>query len=189
MIANQRGFAVLVLVYVITAVLAVGATYAFLEKRCNSACKDARAEVATLTAEKEAAQKRATAMAMLAAQRLADTDKAVRAEQEKAHATIADLETRARALRGRVARLSLDAARVLDDASRAANSPAAAVDQGTAPAVPDAPSTSARLVTYDEGELAEWGVMAAAAYASCRIKHAACVTAYERVRSAYQEPP
>mgnify|MGYP001381093820 CR=1 FL=1 len=41
MIANQRGFAVLVLVYVITAVLAVGATYAFLEKRCNSACKDA----------------------------------------------------------------------------------------------------------------------------------------------------
>lgn len=188
MIAN-RGFAGLaLLLYVLTAALAVGATYAFLEKRCNSACKDARAELVVLKAEKAAAQERASAMAMLAAQRLDDTDRAVRANQEKNDATIATLDARARALRGRLIRVSADAARLLADAAVAANAgnaTPAEVDHGPSPAIPDSAAPGS-LVVFDEGELTAWGVRAGAAYLSCRTKWAACVTAYEQVRTANQ---
>lgn len=193
---NARGFAGLdLLLYALTAALAVGATYAFLEKRCNSACKDmaekyagAERRVKALEAEKVAAQDRATAMALLAAQRLEATDRAVRANQEKNDATIATLDARARALRGRLVRVSADAARLLADAAVAANAgnaTPAEVDHGPAPAVPDSAAPGS-LVVFDEGELTAWGVRAGAAYLSCRTKWAACVTAYEQVRTANQ---
>ena len=198
MTSNQRGFFLPALAAVplswwiygavaIAFIATTGTLYARF-KIAEHQRDSARAEVVTLTAERDAARKRATDLALLASQRLADTDKAVRANQEKNDGTIATLESRARALQGRLVRLSADAARVLNDASTAANSAPAAVDQGTAPPVPE-PTQAGSLVVFDEGELAAWGVKAAAAYMSCKIKHAACVTAYEGVRSTYTEKP
>ena len=151
---------------------------------CNGACKDARAELVTAQGQIQAAQERATALALMWSEAINRVEvRYVELAGNRADAA-ANLRERAGRIRPATAGVSIrvpaDAVGVLGDVARFANdSPAPAVDQGAAAPVP-APARDA------DTTLAEWinfAVEAGAAYREAADKHAACVAAYDSLRS------
>ena len=151
---------------------------------CNGACEDARAELVTAQAQIQEAQERATALALMWSEAINRVEvRYVELAGNRADAA-ANLRERAGRIRPATAGVSIrvpaDAVGVLGDVARFANdSPAPAVDQGAAAPVP-APARDA------DTTLAEWisfAVEAGAAYREAADKHAACVAAYDSLRS------
>ena len=153
---------------------------------CNGACQSLRHEVQTLQQEKQQAQDRATALALLWSEAI----NRVEVRYVEVARTRSDAATR---LRERAGRLRLDgggvgirvpaaAVGLLDDASRLANDPAATgVDQGPpdpVPATSDAVAIDTTLATWTATYLE-----AAIAYRDAADKHMACVAAYESLYS------
>ena len=151
---------------------------------CNSACKDARAELVAAQGQIKEAQERATALALMWSEAINRVEvRYVELARDRADAA-ANLRERAGRIRPATAGVSIrvpaDAVGVLGDVARFANdSPAPAVDQGAAAPVPvparDADTTLAEWISF--------AVEAGAAYREAADKHAACVAAYDSLRS------
>ena len=157
-----------------------------VDKWCNGACQSLRHEVQTLQQEKQQAQERATALALLWSEAI----NRVEVRYVEVARTRSDAATR---LRARAGRLRLDgggvgvrvppaAVGLLDDAHRLANDPPAA---GGDQSAPDPVPTPADTVAIDT-TLATWiatYLEAAIAYRDAADKHMACVAAYESLYS------
>lgn len=151
---------------------------------CNGACEDARAELVTAQAQIQEAQERATALALMWSEAINRVEvRYVELAGDRADAA-ANLRERAGRIRPATAGVSIrvpaDAVGVLGDVARFANdSPAPAVDQGAAAPVPgparDADTTLTEWISF--------AVEAGAAYREAADKHAACVAAYDSLRS------
>jgi hypothetical protein len=147
-----------------------------------------RAEIqAQWDADKAARIKRTTELTLLLSGKLqAAMDDATQREG-KAHAQFVPLETRAAGVAaGHGVALPADVAGVLDSASRAANS---AHDRAAGEARTDPVPTVPETQVYDERELAEWGVKAAAAYNDAYGLWASCRAREDILRSALQGAP
>ena len=153
---------------------------------CNTECRYFRENAETLQHEKQQAQDRATALALLWSEAI----NRVEVRYVEMARTRSDAATR---LRERAGRLRLDgggvgvrvppaAVGLLDDAHRLANDPAATRgDQIPAAPVPAAPNE-----VEIETDLATWiatYLEAAIAYRDAADKHLACVAAYESLFS------
>lgn len=182
---SNRGFIVMAIIYAVAIAGIIGATWYFLEGRCNSACKKASAERDQLLAEKDAAIAREAALERRWSEQVKESTAATQAKLEESYASFATLKDRARRLPSdRIIRLAPDTARLFDDAVRAANAGApakpSASNQGGAAAVPE--SATSTSVVYAESEFREWLTKAAEAYSICRVKHLACVSFYEELQ-------
>ena len=153
---------------------------------CNGACKSAQREVLQLQHEKQQAQERATALALLWSEAI----NRVEVRYVEMARTRSDAATR---LRERAGRIRLDgggvgvrvppaAVGLLDDAHRLANDPPAAGGDQSAPDPVPAPADTVEIDTT----LATWiatYLEAAIAYRDAADKHMACVAAYESLYS------
>ena len=155
-----------------------------LDTWCNGVCEDARAELSVAQGQIQAAQERATALALMWSEAINRVEvRYVELAGDRADAA-ANLRERAGRIRSATSGVSIrvpaDAVGVLGDVARLANdSPAPAVDQGAAAPVPVATGDA-------DTTLAEWvdfAVEAGAAYREAADKHAACVAAYDSLRS------
>jgi hypothetical protein len=155
-----------------------------LDTWCNGACEDARAELVTAQGQIQAAQERATALALLWSEAINRVEvNYVELAGNRADAT-AGIRERAGRIRPStssvVVRVSPDALRVLGDVAEFANDSAAPEgSQGAAAPVPDAAGAA-------ETTLADWvefAIEAGAAYREAADKHQACVSAYDLLRS------
>lgn len=192
----QRGFAWLLpmIPYIAGAVViatSIGALWWKAEHWCNAICKDAQEQAQDATERADAleaahatAVKRASDLALLWS---SGVDKAAaaaeqdRRDNETAFNFLAD---NARSIpAGNSIQLSASAARVLHDASRAANGPAdspvAARDTASADPLPR-PAEAAPVI-FREQDFAIFVVTAAMAYADAKGQHAACVQAYDAI--------
>lgn len=156
---------------------------------CNSVCRDARGERDSLRAEKVAAQERATALALLWSAQLDKTDAEVRKREAEKRVQFSGLMDRAQSLdRGAGLRIGNDTARLLLDASRAANSGTTAEHQEEPAPVPE-PAEEHTYSTFNDRDLAEAWIKAAAAYADAVMLHRACVEAWDQLRGAHVFQP
>ena len=151
---------------------------------CNGACKDARAELSVAQGQIQAAQERATALALLWAKAINNVEvRYVELAGNRADAT-ANLRERAGRIRPATSSVAIrvpdDALRVLGDVAEFANdTPAPEGNQGASEAVPVAAGGA-------ETTLDEWiafAIDAGEAYREAADKHQACVAAYDAVRS------
>ena len=146
----------------------------------TSACKDARAELSVAQGQIQAAQERATALALLWAKAINNVEvRYVELAGNRADAT-ASLRERAGRIRHSTGSVSVrvppDALGVLGDVARFANdSPAPEGNQGASEAVPDAAGPAETTLT----DWVAFAVDAAEAYRDAADKHKACVAAYE----------
>lgn len=181
---NQRGFAEVLILYAIIAIVAVaaigGAVYK-VNHWCNTVCEDARAEVVMLKAEKAAAQERATAIALLWSGQVDKTASAESQLETLRHARAETVRAAAAALpaadRGRVVPAAV--VRVLDSAAGAANS--AGTTTGAEKAAPTSADTSL-------GVLTDWAVVVTEIHAECRDRVAQWETFYAGLRAAQGVP-
>lgn len=165
--------------YILTA-LAVSCAYLWAQYGwCNHACTVQKKEASTLRGQLDAAQKRATDLALLWSGSVDKTEAAVKAAERKRDADFAALEDRARRVPERVVVFSGIAGSLFTDVTNAANAATApAVGEGSAPPIPaNAP------VGYGEREFAAFLVEAGKAYRDARDKWQACVSFYERLQS------
>lgn len=189
---NQRGVVSTLVVYAIVAAVALafvgGAVYK-ANQWCNMVCEDlmheleeSRFEVQKLAEEKQAAQDRATALALLWSAKVDEAARLALKLKEMHDAAYKELRVRAANVsRGGGVRVAADLAGVLRDSASAANegAPAPSGDPAPAPAVSDASG----FETYDERELAQFFVDASAAYRDAVNLWQACVQAYDGVAS------
>lgn len=151
---------------------------------CNGACKDARAEVVILQAEKKAAQERATAIALLWSAQVDKTEAEVRKRDAQTASTFGALVRRAEAIDSPVGlRIGGPTARLLLDASRAANAAAAPAEPETPPDAVSEPAEEHTYSTFNERELATAWIKAAMAYTDAVGQWRACVDYYEGLRN------
>lgn len=155
-----------------------------IDNWCNGACTDARAELATAQGQIQAAQERATALALLWSEAINRVEvRYVELAGNRADAT-AGIRERAGRIRPSTSsvaiRVPIDALGVLRDVAEFANDSAAAEgSQGAAAPVP-IPAGPA------ETSLADWvefAIEAGAAYREAADKHQACVAAYDQLRT------
>ena len=155
-----------------------------IDNWCNGACSDARAELATAQGQIQAAQERATALALLWSEAINRVEvRYVELAGNRADAT-AGIRERAGRIRPSTSSVSVrvpaDALGVLRDVAEFANDSAAPEgSQGAAAPVP-IPAGPA------ETSLADWvefAIEAGAAYREAADKHHACVSAYDQLRT------
>ena len=153
---------------------------------CNGACQSLRQEVQTLQQEKQQAQERATALALLwseAINRIEVRYVEMARTRSNAAARLRERAGRIRFDSGGVAiRVPPAAVGLLDDAHRLANDPPAAGGDQSAPDPVPAPADAVAIDTT----LATWiatYLEAAIAYRDAADKHMACVAAYESLYS------
>jgi hypothetical protein len=153
---------------------------------CNTECRHYRTSADTLQQEKQQAQDRATALALLWSEAI----NRVEVRYVEVARTRSDAAAR---LRERAGRIRLDgggvgvrvppaAVGLLDDAHRLANDPPAAGGDQSAPDPVHAPADAVAIDTT----LATWiatYLEAAIAYRDAADKHLACVAAYESLSS------
>lgn len=153
---------------------------------CNTECRHYRTSADTLQHEKQQAQERATALALLWSEAI----NRVEVRYVEVARTRSDAAAR---LRERAGRIRLDgggvgvrvppaAVGLLDDAHRLANDPPAAGGDQSAPDPVPAPADTVAIDTT----LATWiatYLEAAIAYRDAADKHLACVAAYESLSS------
>ena len=155
-----------------------------LDTWCNDACEDARAELSVAQGQIQAAQERATALALLWSEAINRVEiRYVELAGNRADAT-AGIRERAGRIRPSTSsvsvRVPVDALGVLRDVAEFANDSAAPEgSQGAAAPVP-IPAGPA------ETSLADWvefAIEAGAAYREAADKHHACVSAYDQLRT------
>lgn len=158
-----------------------------LDTWCNGVCEGARADLVVAQGQIQAAQERATALALLwseAINRVEVRYVDLAGNRANAAAGIRERAGRIRPATDRVSiRVPVDALGVLDSASRLANAdaPAAAEgDKGTAAPVPDASGAAETTLT----DWVAFAVDAAESYREAADKHMACVNLYESARTA-----
>ena len=151
---------------------------------CNGACSEARAELSVAQGQIQAAQERATALALMWSEAINRVEvRYVELAGDRADAA-ANLRERAGRIRSATSGVSIrvpaDARGVLRAVAEFANDSAAAEGgQGAAAPVPD-PAGPA------ETSLADWvefAIEAGAAYREAADKHHACVAAYDQLRT------
>lgn len=187
---RQRGFIwVLPMIPYIVGALVVGVTvwgaWHTANGWCNASCQLAtdrftksEAKVDNLEAEKAAAIKRATDLALLWSARMDQAAKVADDTRKANDAKFAMLTQRASAIpAGAPVQLSVDAVRLWGDAARGANDTPTPI-RDTEGAAPVSVATGPEFVTFDQRDLAHWFIRASAAYADARSLHAACVRAY-----------
>lgn len=164
--------------YLIGAGLLV-AGWIYLDRACwSSACKSERTQNQTLRTQIEAAQQRATDLALLYAQTAEKADADLRRDRSTRAEQGRNLNARAANLdRSPTVSLSGDAVGLLRESSKHANSaPAPIRDQAPAVAVPG--------LSFSEAELVGRWAEAAIAYLDARSQWQACVNFYESIQSA-----
>jgi hypothetical protein len=153
---------------------------------CNTECRHYRTSADTLQQEKQQAQDRATALALLWSEAI----NRVEVRYVEVARTRSDAAARLRERAGRIRldgggvgiRVPVAAVGLLDDASRLANDPPAAGGDQSAPDPVPAPADAVAIDTT----LATWiatYLEAAIAYRDAADKHLACVAAYESLSS------
>jgi hypothetical protein len=155
-----------------------------LDTWCNDSCRSARAELVVAQGQIQAAQERATALALLWAKAINNVEvRYVELAGNRADAT-AGIRERAGRIRHSTSSVSVrvpaDALGVLRDVASLANDTAAPEGgQRTAAPVPD-PAGPAETTLAD---WVEFAIEAGAAYREAADKHQACVAAYDLLRS------
>lgn len=143
---------------------------------CNAACKPAIERANAAEAAIQAAQERATALALLWASNLEQVEIRYVDKVRERTITVDRLRERAAALADRdpLVPLSVPALGVLSDSARLANDTPA----------PEGNLQPTEAVSVTTGDWVDFAVAAADAYLDAKDKHLACVAAYESVRDA-----
>jgi type II secretory pathway pseudopilin PulG len=179
---NSRGFTI-TLILLSIAVVTLLATGGILVYKYRSAIDEAN----TLRAEKAAAQKRATDLALLWAGAVETADRKAHERVSEAQRRYDSLLARAQSVdRGAGVRIGHDVHGLLLDATRHANSLTPAPKEYPAPAADLPQPAPATSVVYDSREFATYVVTAAQAYQDAVGQWRACTEFYNDLRTKEQ---
>jgi hypothetical protein len=176
------------IIAVVCLVSALGLVYYKANHWCNKACRDYREEATELQGAIEAAQQRATDLALLWSKEVQNTERKYKYEYDQTLKLFSDLDQKGKgsASRRPALRVSPESNRVLNDASSAANAVASAPSgvspEGAAPVPAPPEGDQATGVVISESDFVTSWIEAAKAYSSCKLAWKSCVDTYNTIR-------